>query len=553
MPPNALDASATSSAAAELAALERSVVDHVFELQPGYAVFLGLHQYDGRLPDLSPAATERWVAETDRLISRLHAPAGSGLDAGRTFDRTLLELLLESPRFDLVDTRDYDRNPMNYLGSISLTSYIVREYASIDERAAAILRILEGAPAFLDAGRRRLDPHLAEPFLKLSLAIGSGLPAHFEEVAEYVRSHHGSSVGRIDDARARAEQAVQEFLERIRTDFLPKANQEFALGAARFQKLLWVREGLRTPVSELRAAGLEDLRRNQRRFEEVARARTPPTTTHDLLEAVYRRHTTAANLIPSAQRLVAEMREFVRSRHLATIPERDACRVEETPVWGRALSTASMNPPGPFETSGDEGIYFVTPVDTTWTPERQEEWLRALNDAMLANITVHEVYPGHYLQFLHFRRAASTLARKVYLSNAFTEGWAHYCEQLAVEAGLRNHAAEAEAAQIHDALLRDCRLLVSVGLHTEGMPLEEGTQFFMREGALERLQAEREAIRGTFNPEYFAYTLGKLKILEARTKYLGPKFGGSLEGFHDRLMSFGAPPVGFLDQLLASG
>ncbi|HZY69487.1 MAG TPA: DUF885 domain-containing protein [Thermoplasmata archaeon] len=551
MSPNSTDPAGGSSAA-ELAAVERAAVDHVFALQPGYAVFLGLHDYDGRLPDLRPAATERWVAETDRLLARLRSVPDAGGDRGRSFDRTLLELLLESPRFDLVDTRDYDRNPMNYLGSVSLTSYIVREYAPIDVRAGAILRILEEAPAFLDAGRRRLEPHLAEPFLQLALAIGSGLPAHFAEVTEYVRSHGGTNLPKLDAARAAAEQAVGEFLERLRTDFLPKANQEFALGAGRYQKLLWVREALRTSIAELRAAGLEDLRRNQRRFEEVARSQRPATSMHDLLEEVYRRHTTAEELIPSAQRLVAEMREFVRAKQLASIPEPDACRVEETPVWGRALSTASMNPPGPFEESGDEGIYFVTPVDPAWAPERREEWLRALNSAMLANITVHEVYPGHYLQFLHFRRAASTLARKVYLSGAFTEGWAHYCEQLAIEAGLRDRTAEAEAAQIHDALLRDCRLLVSVGLHTEGMTLEEGTQFFMREGALERLPAEREAIRGTFNPEYFSYTLGKLKILEARAKYLDPKFGGSLQRFHDRLMSFGSPPVGFLDELLGA-
>jgi len=211
-----------------------------------------------------------------------------------------------------------------------------------------------------------------------------------------------------------------------------------------------------------------------------------------------------------------------------------------------------MNPPGPFDVGETDGIYYVTPVDASWTAERQEEWLRSLNDAMLRNITVHEVYPGHYLQFLHFRAKGSTLARRVYLSASFSEGWAHYCEQLAIEAGLGAGSPDAELAQIHDALLRDCRLIASVGLHTGGWTLKQATELFQREAHFETLPAEREAIRGTFNPEYFCYTLGKLAILDARSKLLASQFGGSLRAFHDRLLGFGCPPIGVLETLLSA-
>ena len=212
-----------------------------------------------------------------------------------------------------------------------------------------------------------------------------------------------------------------------------------------------------------------------------------------------------------------------------------------------------MNPPGPFDASSPEGIYYVTPVDPKWTDQQQEEWLRSLNRPMLRNVTVHEVYPGHYLQFLHFRRSSASLARKVYLSPSFIEGWAHYTEQLVIEKGLGREGPLAEVAQIHDALLRDCRLLVSIGLHTAGMTLEEGTRFFQTEGYMERLPAEREAIRGTFNPEYFCYTLGKLAILNARSRLLERRFGGNLRSFHDTLLGLGCPPVGLLEPLLAGG
>ncbi|MCI4360222.1 MAG: DUF885 domain-containing protein, partial [Thermoplasmata archaeon] len=433
--------------------------------------------------------------------------------------------------------------------------YMVREYAPAPQRVQAMIRILAAVPTVLDHGRHRLEARLPEPFVRLGLAMSSGLPAHLDEAEGFARRASPSLGDTFRAARQDAEQSIQEFVGRMKDEYLPKATQDFALGPERYQRLLWVREGMRTPYSEVLRAGRADLERNQARLAEIASNERPGVATAvaiaELFETVYRRHPTAERLVPQAQELVEETRRFVREKDLVTIPEPAICRVEETPVYGRALSTASMNPPGPFDTVGDEGIYYVTPVDPTWSPERQEEWLRSLNDAMLRNVTIHEVIPGHYLQFLHFRQSAGTLARKVYLSPSFAEGWAHYCEQLAIEAGLGASSYEAELAQIHDALLRDCRLIASVGLHTEGWTVAQATELFQREAYFETLPAEREAVRGTFNPEYFCYTLGKLAILDARAKHLGPRFGGSLKSFHDRLLGFGAPPVGVLDSLLA--
>ncbi len=535
-----------------LEALESRVIDHVFALQPGYAVFLGLHQYDGRLPDLGRSATDAWTGAADRLLSDLREIPADQLTEARRLDRTLLELLLESPRFDLHQSRDLDRNPMAFLGPVSLTAYMVRDYAPLPTRVDAMVRLLDGVPALLDAARHRLESVLPEPFVRLALTMAAGLPPHFEEAEAYARRASAPLGDRVARARAPAEEAVRGFLERLQGEWTRNATDDFALGPERYQTLLWVREGLRTPFEEMRRSGLADLKRNQARLEEIARSRKPPTDVPALLESLFRQHPSADRLIPRAQELVAETKRFVEEAGLVTVPSVADCRVEETPVYGRALSTASMNPPGPFDAAGDEGIYYVTPVDPAWPPERREEWLRSFNDPMLRNITIHEVYPGHYVQFLHFRRGANSFARKVFVSASFTEGWAHYCEQLAIEQGLGRGGPEAEVAQIHDALLRDCRLLASVGLHTGGMTLGEATELFRREAHFEQLPAEREAIRGTFNPEYFCYTLGKLAILEERARTLGPLFGGSLRAFHDRLLSFGSPPVGVLGALLGA-
>ncbi|HUJ77473.1 MAG TPA: DUF885 domain-containing protein [Thermoplasmata archaeon] len=536
-----------------LAPVESAIVDHLFVLQPGYAVFLGLHRYDGLLPDLTREGTDRWIGRARELLKELAAVPLDGLPPGRRLDAQLLGLLLESPLFDLVDARELERNPMSYAGALSLTAYIAREYAPLPQRVDAIVRLLDAAPGFLAAGRARLDERIPEPFLTLTQSIASGLPAHFAETEAIARAGSAALGDRVAAARGPAEAAVADFLSALEREYFPRRIPDFALGAEKFQRLLWVREGLTTPFDQIEEAGWADLRRNQARLDALAAGASPPGTVDELLESLYRKHRPASALVPFAQGCVEEARTFVVEHALATIPEPDLCRVEETPVYGRALSTASMNPPGPFDTSTDEGIYYVTPVDPAWPAPRQEEWLRSLNDAMLRNITVHEVYPGHYLQFLHFRRQRNaSLARKVFFSASFVEGWAHYCEQLAIEAGFGRGGPEAEAAQLHDALLRNCRLLAAIALHARGGSVEAATELFMREAHMERLPAEREAIRGTFNPEYFCYTLGKLAILDARAGLLASRYAGSLRRFHDTLLGFGAPPVGVLPALLAS-
>ena len=532
--------------------IEAGIVDHLFELQPSYAVFLGLHRYDGRLPDYRRESTDAWAAKADQWLTQLRALPKDQLPPSRHLDQLLLGLLLEGPLFDLREGRELERNPMSYVGPISLTPYMIREYAPVPQRVDAIVRLLDGVPSLLGAATGRLDPKLPEPFLRLTFAMAGGLGAHFAEAEAFARTASAPLAGRVAAARASAEAAVRQFLEMLHADYEPHQVADFALGAEKFQRLLWVREGLSTPTAEIESAGWEDLKRNQARLEAIAQAQSPPLPVSQLLERLLTRHARADGLIPLAQTFVNETKEFVKARDLATIPEPAVCRVQETPVYGRALTTASMNPPGPFDVVGDEGIYFVTPVDPAWTPERQEEWLRSLNDAMLKNITIHEVYPGHYLQFLHFRRRTNaSLVQKVFFSSSFVEGWAHYCEQLAIEAGFGEGGVEAEVAQIHDALLRNCRLLASIALHTQGKSLEFATELFMKEGHMERLPAEREAIRGTFNPEYFCYTLGKLAILEVRRKLLATHFHGSRRAFHDALLGFGAPPVGVLESLLS--
>jgi uncharacterized protein (DUF885 family) len=530
--------------------LERAIVDHVFRIAPGYAMALGLHQYDGRLPDLRPESTDAWTAEADQLVTQLLSIPEDHLSPPRRHDRLLLQLLLESVIFDFREVGELERNPMAYIGSASLTAYTAREYAPANARTEAMVRVLQAIPAFLMAGRRRLRPVLPRPFVELALTIAGGIPSDFAEGETLAIEAGEPLLSQFREARAGAETAVAAFAQALKVEYLPQSTAEFALGPDKYRRLLWVREGLTTPAEEILRRGKADLDRNQRRLAEIAAQMDPPVSVQQLLEVLQRDHPTAEGLLPAAREDVEHAKQFVISADLATVPSNAQCRVKETPPPGRALSTASMDSPGPFEQSTDEGIYYVTLVDPAWPAEQQEQWLRNMNRNMLRNTAIHEVYPGHYLQFLHARAASSTLARKVFFSSAFCEGWAHYAEQLAIEAKYQDASTAAEATQLHDALLRNVRLVVSVGLHTQGMTLAQATEMFEKEAHLGAMPAQREAIRGTFNPEYFGYTLGKLAILEAREKYLATTFGGSRRAFHDRLLSFGAPPVGLLAGLL---
>jgi len=532
-----------------LTLLEKEVIAHLFVLRPTTASYLGLHEYDGLLPDLSVESTDRWATTAKEFLRQVQAITDSELSPARRLDRELLRLQLEGNLFDLEETRELDRNPMSYLFQPDLTNYISRDYAPIADRVASIVRILTSVPALLEGAKRRLEPHLPRPFVTLSVQIAQGLPAHFAEGETFARTGSDDLGDEVRKAREGADAAVRSFAEWLQAQRLPHATDDFALGRERFQRLLWVREGLTLSVDEVLRRGREDLKRNRERLAEIARREN--VSIDQLITRLYENHPAASELIELARKLADDTREFVREQELATIPEPEVVHVRETPSWARDLWTAAMTCPGPFEKPVD-GIYWVTSVDPNWNATQTEGWMRTLNHAMLKNTTVHEVWPGHYLQSLHFHRTEQSLARKVWFSYSFIEGWAHYCEQAALEAGFDGRSTSAEVTQLHDALLRDCRLIVSIGMHTQGMSVADAARLLRTEAHLEEVHAQREAIRGTYNPEYFCYTLGKLAILDVREKYIRTKFGNSRKAFHDTLLAFGTPPIGFLDSLLGA-
>jgi uncharacterized protein (DUF885 family) len=531
-----------------LGELEREVWDHVFHLSPLYAVILGLHEYDGVLPDLSPAGTDAWVGRSKALLERLSNFNAQTLSPRRRTDKELLSVLLEGYILEITDYPIYDKVPDRYLIPLSLIPFMNRPYAPALHRAKSMLEVMRRAPALLKCGVSRLRTPLPRPFLIVGLSMATGMADHFHDAAARAdelapeliserKSAYDGMMSALEDFKAHLEKAMEN------------ATDDFALGPERFHRLVSVKERLNLSNDELWQLGWDDLKRNQRRLAALASKMGFPEDPRKAIGSFANDHPSASALLDEARGFVEEMRNFVVKKDLVTIPLPESCKVEETPSFERTTTTAALQPYPTFEEGERQSIYYVTPVEASWDEEKKKEWLEFFNRPLFRNVTAHEVYPGHHLQFLHMVRSP-TMTGKSFCSGAFIEGWAHYVEELVIEQGFHDTTPEPEISQIQDALLRDSRLLASLGMHTRGMSLKEATELFVREAFMDPFPAEREALRGTFNPEYFCYTLGKLTILEVRKRYLELHPRASLKEFHDRLLSEGAPPVGLLKGLM---
>jgi uncharacterized protein (DUF885 family) len=306
-------------------------------------------------------------------------------------------------------------------------------------------------------------------------------------------------------------------------------------------------EGLDLPLTHLVELGQANLQTNLERLAEVCASIDPARSVREIVAGIGQNHPEPQRLIPETREMLEEIRQALIDLDLVSMPSEDRCQVVETPTFMR-YAFAAMDSPGSLETRATESFYYVTPVEHHWTARQQEEWLSNFNYATLRVISIHEVYPGHFVHHLHNRYGQPLpLVNRVAVSYGFTEGWAHYTEQMMVETDYGKRDPGLLVTQLLEALIRNCRYLCSLGMHTQGMSVEQATRFFMDHAYMEELPARREAMRGTFDPGYLNYTLGKLMILKLRDEYRrerGPSY--TLKGFHDELLSYGAPPLPLL-------
>ncbi|TMI06669.1 DUF885 domain-containing protein [Candidatus Bathyarchaeota archaeon] len=515
--------------------LEQEVFNHVFKLNPRQAVMLGLHDYDGLLPDVSPGGLKAWMDKAAGLLDRVKRES-HGLDKDGHLDALCLETMLERVLFDAQDLRGYATRPNIYSMQLSLTPYTSREYAPVDARIEAVNKHLGRVPGFLDQASRNLDETLAQPIVEVATKQVQGVLRDLDGNATQEAGKASAPVREeFENLKRDVVVAMASFVEALSEEH--SLSMDFALGRERFQKLLWVNDRISRPVEEVLAMGLSDLESNLKALRELAEKIGPGKTIASVIEGIQEIHPTAHRLIDETGEGLRDLELWFREHDLVSIPAGTKVRVVPTPMHMRATTTAAMSSPGPFEKEGLEGLYYVTPPEDSWDLKTREEWLRHLNYVTLKDISIHEVFPGHYIHRLFQREFGNSMTRKAYWNYAFGEGWAYGNDALRL-------------IQLKEALLRDCRFIVSFWMHTQGLGVDQARQFIMENAYMETLPAEREALRGTFDHSYYGYTLGKLFIKKARERFFHAHSTASAKEFHDKLLGLGGAPVGLLEELI---
>ena len=536
---------------------ERAIREH-WEFVPTSGSRIGRHEYDGRLPDFSAGRVSRRVEELHRSLgqlSSLPADDAHGTDAEARMDRlsrSLLDMFLRRELFNLEEMRTLHNNPQRQVGYLGVGSYVQRDYAPLPDRLRSAMQVLRQAPDFLATLETLTEPELGEPVRNMAVEAYRGM-ASFYHTGLAAASTECAAIApdvaaEFDAARELAAATVSGFAQRLQDR---RTRPDFAIGSDLYRRMLEVGEGVNTSLSDVLSIGQANLEQNLRRLDEAAALVAPGKSVREAVAQVSVNHPTAERLIPETRDMLEDIRQALIDHDIIGVPSEERCQVTETPSYMR-YAFAAMDSPGGLEEVATEAFYYVTPVEPDWTPRQQEEWLTNFNYHTLKIISVHEVYPGHYVHNLHNRHGGGLpLVNRVATSYAFTEGWAHYTEEMMLETEYGRDDPALWLTQLLEALVRNCRYLCSLGMHTQEMTVDEATQFFQAHAYMEEHPARREALRGTFDPGYLNYTLGKLMLLKLRQDWRRQEGSDySLRRFHDAALSWGAPPVPLLRQAM---
>ena len=524
-----------------------------FALHPAFAAVQGKHEYDGVLPDWSPeglASTSAFLRESMQAATAFDV---AGLDEVRQVERAHLLTVLDGELFVRETADDPHKNPFFYMhwasDNLDPALYVAREYAPLAERMRAYVKYLSAIPRVSAEIRGNLVPPLALPRIQIGRSSFGGL-------AGYIQDDVPGLFESVDDAAlqeelkantAKAVAALKE-LDTWLGEQEASATTDFALGKAQFEEMLRRTQGLDISAERLKQVAEEDLERNRKALVDACSALAPGKPVADCL-AIVNNNKPDGGPVAGAKGQLVELRAFVQEHDLVSIPGPEQADVAEAPPHQR-WNSAYIDIPGPFEVPSEKvkAVYYIAPPDPKWSKAEQAEYIPGEADLLFTS--VHEVWPGHFLHYMHAKESSSMVGR-VFQDYAFTEGWAHYSEEMMWDAGLRGEDPAAHVGQLLNALLRDARFVSAVGLHTAGMTVEESERVFRERAFVNPGGAKQQARRGTFDPGYLNYTLGKLMIRKLRDDWAASRGGRKAwKEFHDKILSFGGPPVPVLRKAL---
>ncbi|UWZ86392.1 DUF885 domain-containing protein [Occallatibacter riparius] len=553
-------ATAFASAAATPQESFQKVSDEYFDqvyfpYSPTGGTLTGYHQYDTQLEDFSRKTLDAQVMALKAFETRVAAIPASGLDEMTRGDREMVLSNIRSTLLSLETIRMWEKNPDIYSGSMSNAAFSLmeRKFASPDDRLRSLIAREKLMPSRLDEARANLKN---PPRIYTEIAIEQlpGIVSFFEHDVQLAFAEAKDQALKAEFAQTNAAviAALNSYQAWLKSDLLPKSNGDFRIGAETFSKKLAYDEMVDLPLDKLLEIGRADLRKNQQHFNELAKELEPGKEPQQVLEELGSHHPAPDQLLASFRATFDSLIGFIRDHHIVTIPSDVRPILEETPPFMRATTFASMDTPGPHEKHATEAYFNVTLPDKKLTPAEVEGYMHSFNVGTIISTAVHEAYPGHYVQFLWVPQAPSRV-RKLLGASTNVEGWAHYCEQMMLDAGYgqpgigakdEHEAKLLRLGQLQDALLRNARFIVGIEMHTGKMSFDQAVEFFQKEGYQSKETAMVETKRGTADPTYLYYTLGKLEIMKLREdlkKKQGAAF--SLQSFHDEFLKQGFPPI----------
>jgi uncharacterized protein (DUF885 family) len=541
--------------------------DVYFKFSPTNGTAAGRHEYDSQLEDYSAAAVQEEVAALHAYEKKIAAIDPSALDAPVAGDRDILLANIRSELLILEVIRPWEKNPDNYSSGITNSAFVIMErpYAPANNRLRAVVEREKLMPQVLLEARKNLK-NPPKIYTEIALEQIDGDVSFFQND---VPSAFFSGPDVATDAAAKADfartnaaviAALKSYGEWMKTDLLPRSNGDFRLGADTFQKKLSYDEMVDIPLDRLLAIAMDDLHKNQAEFARIAKEVDPAKTPQEVLAELATIHPAPDQLLNAFHGTFDSLIAFIREHHIITVPSDVQPTLEETPPFMRATTFASMDPPGPFETHSTKAYFNVTLPEKDWTPQHVAEHMASFNVGTIISTSVHEAYPGHYVQFLWMPKFSSSI-RKILGANTNIEGWAHYCEQMMLDQGYDapglgatpeqvRQAKLIRLGQLQDALLRDARFVNSIKLHTgQGEPggkwtIDQAVDFFVKEGYQSKSVGLVETKRGTADATYLYYTLGKLEIMKLREDYKKKKGAAfTIQDFHDNFMRQGFAPI----------
>jgi uncharacterized protein (DUF885 family) len=529
--------------------------DVYFHFSPSNGTAAGLHQYDPQLEDYSAANIQKEIAALRTYEKKVEAIDPSSLDASVAGDRAILLNNIRSSLLTLEVIRPWEKNPDNYSSGITASAFVIMErpYAPADTRLKSLVEREKQMPQALLEARKNLKnpPHI---YTEIALEQIDGDISFFQTdvPSAFTEATNADTKAAFAKSNAAVIEALKSYEAWLKSDLLPRSNGDYKFGADTFAKKLAYDEMVDIPLDHLLEIAYADLYKNQAEFARVAKEVDPTKTPQQVLAELATIHPAPDKLLSTFNDTFASLIDFINTHHIITIPSKVEPTLEETPPFERATTSASMDPPGPFETHSTKAYFNVTLPEKTWTPEHIAEHMSEFNVGTIISTSVHEAYPGHYVQFLWTPQFPSTI-RKVLGANTNIEGWAHYTEQMMLDQGYGQPGAGAQnereaklirLGQIQDALLRDARFVNSIKLHTGQFTFDQAVEFFVTDGYQSHSVGLVETKRGTADATYLYYTLGKLEIMKLRAdmmKKQGAAF--NLQTFHDNFMRQGFAPI----------